>query len=153
MATATPDIDITKQDIFNAAWDHFVVNNNPPSVMLHSHPVGKYCYKCCYLTDDGRKCAVGLCLPDGHKAQHSTTHFGVLIKCYPELFKTELQNLITYTSATLAEDERCRTFQKQLHDDLVDLETGNWIVDYDTQAKRKAHYEKVAKDFNLTIPQ
>lgn len=40
---------------------------------------------CSYLTDDGRKCFIGLFIPDGHKGQRYAGGYHRLIENYPEL--------------------------------------------------------------------
>lgn len=61
-----------------------------------------------YLTDDGKKCAIGLFIPNGHDAQTENTMYVIsLVDKYPDL----LQCL---PSSNL---ERLRTFQ-ETHDQL-----------------------------------
>ena len=128
---------ITFQDIFNAAWEEFIIKDNPPAV----EPT-KYSYSCKYLTKDGRKCAIGLCLPTnldtkGTNNSNMDVTFGELIVRYPDLFDCK--------SSTDATD-----FQKDLHDDLVNMKTGQWNY---TKDARKQNYINVARKFNLTIPE
>lgn len=40
---------------------------------------------CRYLTDDGKKCAVGCFIPDGHEAQTSVSVAHRMLNKYPEL--------------------------------------------------------------------
>ena len=42
-------------------------------------------YNCRYLNDEGKKCAIGLFIPDGHKGQWYTSHVKNLLKFYPDL--------------------------------------------------------------------
>lgn len=42
---------------------------------------------CQYLTDDGRKCAIGLFIPDGHDAQRINNDVSGLLMDYPGLRK------------------------------------------------------------------
>lgn len=52
---------ITTQDVFDSVWNHFIRDKNPAAV---DKPYGQdrnYCY---YRTDDGRKCSVGVLIPD-----------------------------------------------------------------------------------------
>lgn len=116
---------ITTQQIFDAAWQKFIIEDAPPA----SNPNGG----CSYLTSDGRKCAVGLCLPDGHKAQESGLFMNELVDNYPELFdphiETDIQNL--------------------LHDYLVNTNNGEWLYPL---KKRMEIYLRVAEQFNLAIP-
>lgn len=72
---------ITFQDIFDAAWQAFIVEDRPPGVTKDAAG-----YTACrYLTDDGRKCAVGLVIPDGHPAQKHSGPFENIVTMYPEL--------------------------------------------------------------------
>lgn len=50
--------------------------------------VAKYDDGCCvYLMRDGRKCAIGLFIPDGHEAQKHSGVFGCLFRDFPDLIK------------------------------------------------------------------
>lgn len=42
---------------------------------------------CSYLTEDGKKCAIGLFIPNGHEAQLSTLEVHSLLEHYPDLWK------------------------------------------------------------------
>lgn len=128
---------ITPQDIFNAAWNHFVLNDNPPAVDEDGD--------CCYLTADGRKCAVGLCIPDGHPAQRSGNHYGQLILSFPDLLDDG-----DVFSDNGSPYETARRFQRNLHDGLT--ANGQWAPNADTQEKRRAIYTDIAAQLNLTIP-
>jgi len=48
---------MTKQEIFNKVWDHFIVNKGKRSMS----PSGKSCR---YRGEDGGRCAVGILIPD-----------------------------------------------------------------------------------------
>jgi len=120
---------ITLQDIFDKAWQHFIVEDNPPAM------VGNLCR---YLTPEGRKCAIGLTLPEGHSAQISPGPFSLLVKNFPELWNLELQEM---------DEGVLNYFQTELHDGFV--EDGFWTID---QEKRERQYRKVAKEHNLKIP-
>jgi hypothetical protein len=127
---------ITAQAIFNAAWQEFIINKAPPAMRETTEEDGsEYKFSCCYLTPDGRKCAVGLCIPDGHALQKSTHNLNYLADRHPELF--ELNSL-----------ER-HNLQDDLHDSLVDTNTGEWKY---TPEIMKDKYLHVARKFKLTIP-
>lgn len=64
---------------------------------------------CVYLADDGKKCAFGMFIPDGHKAQYSESNSNALFNEYPDL----LEILPT------ANKEFWRIFQRA-HDTLDD---------------------------------
>jgi hypothetical protein len=117
---------ITLQRIFNLAWQAFVVEKRRPA---RDH---EGC--CSYLTDDGRKCAVGLALPDGHEAQRSGSGFNTLTKRYPELFDVPSH----------ADTDN---FQRKLHDGISSID-GAWI---DPEGIEIA-YRRVAAEYGLTIP-
>jgi hypothetical protein len=119
---------ITLQMIFDAAWQAFIVEGKPPAQENNF---------CRYLTSDGRKCAVGLCIPDGHPAQqyiHSLPH---LLNEYPNLFGGSLN----------AYDHDLNRFQLELHDELC--RGGAWTEDLEA---RRASYLEVAKQFGLVVP-
>ena len=123
---------ITLQDIFNAAWQAFIVEDRPPAV----NELGE----CMYLTDDGRKCAVGLCIPDGHPAQRAVdTSFDALVKDFPSLFSiTEAQR----------DEYDLKQFQKALHDGLVTDDA--WRI---PRHDREVIYRDVAIRYGLTVPE
>jgi hypothetical protein len=125
---------ITAQMIFNAAWQRFMVEKAEPAVEFDTV---KNNFSCRYLTNDGKKCAVGLCIPDGHPAQRSRLCLMALSnKDHAQLFNLNFEE---------------RSFlQDALHDDLVDNKTGKWRYSYEY---RKDRYEFVAEKFKLTIPQ
>ena len=122
---------ITLQMIFDAAWQAFVVERRPPAY----DTVASICR---YLTEDGRKCAVGLVLPEGHPVQKQEHSLGQIVKRYPELFHPQLQSLTNY---------QLNRFQQLLHDDLIDYDTGEWDF-----PDLHGHYARAAKEYGLTIP-
>ena len=130
---------ITAQMIFNAAWQRFIIEEAPPAVRQRLPEESKEHanYLCCYLTPNGRKCAVGLCLPDGHLIQQSN-------KTLPYLCVGEFHKLFNLSSGEQ------NTLQSSLHDDLIHKGTGLWL---NTLEVRKEQYLRIAKVFNLTIPQ
>lgn len=95
---------ITPQAVFDAAWQHFIVDRAPPAV---KDMLGRA--KCMYLTPDGNKCAVGLLIPDGHPAQHALDSVIHLAKRYPDLFPDRSYNTLLVLS----------DLQDYLHDSLV----------------------------------
>lgn len=121
---------ITLQKIFDLAWDHFIVGDGKPAV--------DRIRGCCYRTDQGHKCAVGLALPDGHESQNCVGSMPWLVNDYPELFDSSVVN----SKAAYLEH-----FQARLHDDLIVL--GDWQYD---KAIRREKYLEVAKDYGLTVP-
>ena len=128
---------ITLQQIFNAAWEEFIVKDNPPAIEYDKDIES---YVCRYLTKDGKKCAVGLCLPDGLNTKCETfddelTLIGLIDK-YPQLFEFK--------------DHQVPDFQERLHDDLVDKQTGKWKY---SKEVRKQEYVRIAKKYGLEIPE
>lgn len=128
---------ITFQDIFNAAWEEFIVKDGPPATEKT-----EYGYSCRYLTKDGRKCAVGLCLPPDLNTKQNNhpdrdVSFDEIINRYPDLFQP--------TTRQDAWD-----FQYELHDGYVDSTTGKWKFG---KEYRKQQYIEVANKFGLTIPE
>lgn len=119
---------ITAQQVFDAAWKNFVLENNAPGHQGHS---------CRYLTEDGKKCAVGLCIPDGHPAQrHSSPVEGLSLE-YPNLFCKDEVKLIA-------------SMQYELHDGLVNVYEGGWMF---SQRERREEYINFAERHGLTIPE
>lgn len=125
---------ITLQQIFNAAWQAFIVENKPPAYNIRNGA-------CCYLTEDGRKCAVGLVLPDGHEAQRYGCAFNGLVNVHPTLFDTNIRRM---------DMQDLNNFQCELHDGLICDETGEWNK---TLEERKEWYRGVAAKYNLTVPE
>ena len=117
--------------IFNAAWQKFIVEGAPPATESDD----RGCYQCKYLTKDGRKCAVGLCIPDGHELQKSgkTLRFLVEENC------TDIFNIVGKEIS----------IQRELHDVLSNPYGPDWNYSLE---ERKQFYTDFAKEFNLTIP-
>ncbi len=137
--TNTPNKRITAQMIFDAAWQAFIVERRPPA--QEKNEFGEWC--CCYLTKNGGKCAVGLCIPDGHPFQKETFSFNGLLgederASYPifdDMFH-EGRNM------------RLRdTMQGYLHD--INAQNGEWIY---SPERMEQIYRDFAKDNGLTIP-
>ena len=124
------------QKIFNKAWKHFIVGNGKPAIGSFA---GNTCNKCMYLTPEGNKCAIGLCIPNKHKSQHFDGPFEDLILKFPKLFP----DLVDYDSNQLHD------FQRDLHDQLIYQDIKKWKY---SKKERKKRYIKVATKYNLTIP-
>jgi hypothetical protein len=122
---------ITLQDIFNKAWQHFIIEDNPPAteLMMGMHV-------CRYLTLDGRKCAVGLALPNNPEVQEQCCGFETLVVDYPDLFSEDLTG-----------KSYLREFQNRLHDKLQ--RDGNWAYG---KEQMKHSYLSVAEEYGLTVP-
>lgn len=139
---------VTLQDIFNAAWQAFIIEDRPPAQEF----VGKddeYAsnYSCRYLTTDGRKCAVGLCIPDGHPFQNSRSTFDDLVEEDREKYEDLSESCVFDTSLYQKPAYLLREFQADLHDHLC--LNGRWKYPVE---RRKEIYRGVANRFKLTIP-
>ena len=104
---------ITLQQIFDAAWQAFIVEEKPPSMLSTSPDSG-----CAYRGQGGARCAVGLCLPDRTAQVSENKVFSQIVRRYPMLFSVDLQHRTDYEL-----DE----FQARLHDRMQ--EGGQWLVD------------------------
>lgn len=122
---------ITAQMVFDLAWQKFIVEQAPPAVIYDTKCNA---YVCCYLTNDGKKCAIGLSIPDGHEIQYSGQNLYGLVDYFPELFDMKDTELII----------QCR-----LHDGLINSFNGKWDR---TLEERKQKYKECAELLNLTIP-
>lgn len=120
---------ITLQDIFNAAWQAFIVEDRPAASEKGT---------CSYLTSDGRKCAVGLVIPDGHPTQTEPKTWDTFVSDYPDLFDEEILQM---SKGALA------CFQRRLHDSMVG--NNEWLCSVEG---RRTAYQLIANDYNLTIP-
>lgn len=124
------------QRIFNTAWQKFIIEDSPPAL---EYSTEKKTYVCRYLTNDNRKCAIGLCIPEGHEAQKSKLYFSGLIREFKSLFP----DLVNFSVSTL------NSFQIDLHDSMVNFTTGKWAY---TKVERIEKYLSVAKEYNLEVP-
>jgi len=131
----------TLQDCFNAAWHHFIENQNPPSVSLGVWSDGKY--KPVY-NNGTNKCAIGL-LTDDLKYWDGSIQ---------ELFteqKKEFKDLIQQfnVNSVIEGIEAWQEAQNRLHDDLINYTTGEWACSFQ---ERKDSYIQFAQEFALKIP-
>jgi hypothetical protein len=127
---------ISLQDIFNAAWQAFIVEDKPPAISLGGG--------CLYDDGKGNKCAVGLCLPEGHDALRVEVPFSDLVEIYPALFDAQIRDMPQW---------ELDDFQRVLHDGLINRKgsaSGCWAND---KLVRTPVYRVVAKAYNLTIPE
>lgn len=131
---------ITLQRAFNAAWKAFIVEEREPAAA--DEPV-QLCRGstpfCSYLTRDGRKCAIGLLIPDGHIAQKFVGPVGALMESFPELFDADSRDGL-------------ENMQRDLHDFLTAYDKegrAQWKYSW---TSRKETYETFAREWNLTIP-
>ena len=133
---------ISLQQIFNAGWQAFIVEGRRPSM---SPGVSRY------LSSEGDKCVVGLCLPDGPVQRH-LYNFTSLVCVYPELFDAQIVALAKPDTAL--NGHTLDDFQARLHDDICHwnkkTNKAEWTC---SLAERERMYRDVAEDFNLTIPE
>lgn len=130
---------ITLQQIFNAAWQAFIVEGQAPGVVNIGYDDDYY--ECRYRTPDGRACAVGLCLPAGHPAAgKEDVNFGSIVDYWPELFDEQIQGM---------GHDGLDSFQHGLHDSMVDTDTGEWDCSVEEREKK---YRRIAKQFGLEVP-
>ena len=130
---------ITFQKIFDLAWQKFIVENSPPAV---SYDEDQESYFCRYKTEDGRRCAVGLALPDDFDFENQNeTPFWMIVRRNSALFAEEIVNRIN--------SDDLMSFQFKLHDSLVNTKTGEWLS---SLKSRKERYIKIAEEFNLIVP-
>lgn len=129
-------VPVTLQDIFNAAWQAFIVEDRPPAVDAEG--------MCQYRTEDGRKCAVGLCIPDGHR---------LLAGNYGSFAR--IVEMDTISPDRIFSDEIHDTphqvldcFQDELHDGLQ--YKGEWRTSVEA---RKEAYITAAKHYGLKVPE
>lgn len=140
---------ITLQDIFNAAWQAFIIENKPPSQELNEDGF----YTCKYLTSNKRKCVIGLCLPDGHNYQNFKKSFYDLVvydksvKEEDQIFDKSIHTLLNTSHINNLFSNSLNVFQASLHDMLC--ANCEWLY---SNSQRKQKYKQVAKEYNLTIP-
>lgn len=123
---------ITPQRVFDAAWQAFIVEDKPPAIGANG--------RCAYLTEGGSKCAIGLCIPDGHPAQMASIYadgVSALRRNYPGLFPDDEETL-----------GRLVALQYALHDGLT-ANGRRWRLG---KTERERGYRAAADNFGLTIP-
>ena len=92
------------------------------------------------MTPDGRRCAVGLCIPDSSPLVDTKASFCGLI--YAD--RREFDRLFYVPGL---DDTLLVNFQKSLHDDLIDRKNaGEWGYN---REERAAKYREVAEKFGL----
>jgi hypothetical protein len=134
---------ITLQDVFNAAWDAFVVKGNKPAV--------EGCY-CSYRTKDGRKCAVGLMLTDEQIAEigrygearggDKSPPINDIVRDHSDWFDLSCgKNLDDAAS-------KFRDAQRQLHDDALEFGTD----EFKSKEELTSIYIEFANSNGLTVP-
>jgi len=118
---------ITAQAVLDASYQAFIVENRPPAVNDNG--------ECCYKTASGKRCSIGLCIPDGHPALRSRAAAGMLVEEYPELFDPDVcASTLTY-------------MQRQLHDEMRFKARWRYSVEW-----RKERYKNIARELGLIFP-
>lgn len=72
---------IDKQEIFDKAWDHFITNKSPRAIEAGS---------CCYRTPEGKKCAIGIFIPDDLYYEEVAKYEGQVFKVLPTHIKERI---------------------------------------------------------------
>lgn len=130
---------ITLQDIFNAAWQAFIVEDRPPAANSDG--------MCSYRTKDGRKCAIGLCIPDNSRLLKR----GISAGAFSELV---VQDRSSDSGPLFSPDVHAMpqmvldAFQDDLHDSLQLW--GHWSMGVE---ERKERYIEAARMFGLKVPE
>lgn len=106
-------LNITNQEIFNKAWQAFIVEKRELS-----HDAGD----CLYRGYDGQRCAIGLCIPDDYY--------------HPEMEGLNVDELEESFDIRFENPEFAMTAQLQLHDRYIeDTNIDNMREDYIDLAK------------------
>lgn len=126
---------ITLQQIFDAAFQAFIIEDRPPCVGSSG--------ACLYHGPDNTHCAVGLVLPPEITNPEGT--FTSLIDQYSEFFEKDLFKMT---------EEELDNFQQALHDDLclrdeIGKVQPKWALN---TRQRLTVYKIIAKAYNLTVP-
>lgn len=126
---------ITLQQIFDAAFQAFIIEDRPPCVGPHGG--------CLYDDNKGNACAIGLVIPPEIIKDVDGT-FGSVIAKYSDYFSEKITDL-TFQELDL--------FQCCLHDSLTKHDgiknINKWAMPV---IQRLEIYKLVAKAYNLTVP-
>lgn len=130
---------ITLQDIFNAAWQAFIVEDRPPAA--NSDGV------CSYRTKDGRKCAIGLCIPENSRLLKRGMSAGSFAELVAQDRFSDSDPVFSADVHTMP-DMVLDSFQAELHDTLQLW--GRWSMGVE---ERKQWYIQTAKHYGLKVPE
>lgn len=125
---------MTKQEIFNKVW-HALTAQGSAARSTTRRLTPSSPFACEYLTEDGRKCAVGHLLPDGHPAQSSSMAVMELIREHPDL----IELLVPSDGTALFLDSLQRA-----HDHTPNA---NFVAGF------QARMRDVARMYGLTVPE
>lgn len=128
---------ITLQKIFDAAWQAFIVEHRPPSVVYNS---AQNRYVPVYVSGENSRCAIGLVLTDDCAIKFRNYNFHFLVERCPELFAEDVRTL---------SPSGFMEIQGGLHDHLYSPRIGKWVVPWDD---RKLKYIELAIKFKLLVP-
>lgn len=131
---------ITFQDIFNAAWQAFIVERKPPSMKPYTMTPDEV--ECSYDDGKGGRCAVGLVLPEEVLAKDLGSFDNVVAR-HRGLFADDVVQTKPWS---------LNQFQYHLHDMHCQKATTNnikWDIDHDELKKR---FIRVANRFNCKVP-
>lgn len=120
---------ITLQQIFDAAVDAFIKKRQP----LACSPIDGPCYR----LPDGRRCAIGLCLPE---TVTETCDFYGLIEKHPELFDETIRALTHHDTVEI---------QGGLHDYWIRRATDKYLIPDDVMPEFIDRYIGIAKAYGL----
>lgn len=123
---------ITLQEIFNKAWQRFIVEGAKPCAVHTSDT-----FSCRYRDGRGGACAIGLCIPSLAILEGSSAVS--IVARVPELFDKNVR----------AED--VGRLQKGLHDRLCTTQGGEVVWAYSLE-ERKSMYRGIAMAFSLYVP-
>lgn len=124
---------ISLQDIFNAAWQRFVVEQAQPG---HN---GRYC---AYRGKNDSRCAIGAAIPDElYDPEMEGCQFGGIVGKFPDLFDGQIRGM---------DSMELDNFQTELHDYL--FYTGDGHRQYPSPDQVEQAYRRVAATYNLEVP-
>lgn len=100
------ELHIANQEIFNRAWQAFIVEGRPPSTgAVNNDPSSPP--RCQYRAEGGRRCAIGLCIPD---EMYDPGMEGHAVPLMAETFGIRFESVLFADEA-----------QSELHDDVIGL--------------------------------
>jgi len=134
----------TLQDCFNAAWHHFIENQNPPSVVSRTWDDNSYMPA---YNNGTNKCAIGLLTDDLKDWDGSIEE---LFTPGPE--NEKFKSLVEQFDVDLSSEESIESWQEaqnKLHDFHIDFESGEWVCSFE---ELKDNYIRFAHEHALDIP-
>ncbi len=124
---------LTMQQVYDRVWERLNDGTGRAFIIMEDGHT-----RCMYLTEDGIKCAIGIFIPDGHRAQKYKTEFvgTVFDKNHDirELFEDNIENEFFYFIQCTHDRER------------------NWTGN-EFNEKGKEEFADIGKKYNLTLPE